>query len=48
MSETCPCGAVYNGDGFSAINFRNAHKECREAWSEAQRRASAALIKEEP
>lgn len=30
--ETCPCGATYTGDGFSAINFRNAHKACREAW----------------
>lgn len=43
MTETCPCGAIYTGDGFSAINFRGAHKACRAAWVEAQRTFSESV-----
>lgn len=28
--ETCPCGAVHEGDGITAISFRKAHAQCRE------------------
>lgn len=38
MTETCPCGAAYNGDGIRAVNFRLAHAGCREAWQESQLR----------